>query len=145
MQQSPIFTKTYDLLLWLIPTTTKFPREHRFVLAKSVQETALRFQETLIEAGLAAARSKPARLAEADVLLTKLRFYLRICLDLSIITPRQYQHVAEMVTEVGRLLGGWRESLTEGDQRGARSGDRSQPGGARSGDRPQQRPAQAGL
>ncbi len=53
MQQSPIFTKTYDLLLWLIPATTKFPRELRFVLARAVQETALRFQETLIEAGLA--------------------------------------------------------------------------------------------
>ena len=118
MQQSPIFTKTYDLLVWLIPTTTKFPREHRFVLARAVQETALRFQETLIEAGLASGRSKPSRLAEADVLLTKLRFYLRLCLDLGIITPRQYQHVAEMVTEVGKLLGGWRESLTGGDHRG---------------------------
>ena len=66
----------------------------------------------LIEAGLASGRSKPSRLAEADVLLTKLRFYLRLCLDLGIITPRQYQHVAEMVTEVGKLLGGWRQSLT---------------------------------
>jgi hypothetical protein len=112
MQQSPIFTKTYDLLLWLIPTTTKFPREHRFVLGKAVQETAFRFQESLIEAALAHGRTKPSRLAEADVLLTKLRFYLRLCLDLSVIAPRQYQHVAEMVTEVGRLLGGWRESLT---------------------------------
>lgn len=112
MQQSPIFAKTYDLLLWLIPVTTKFPREHRFVLGKAVQETAFNFQESLIEAGLASSRSKPARLADADVRLTKLRFYLRLCLDLSIITPRQYQHVAEMVTEVGRLLGGWRGSLT---------------------------------
>jgi cytosine/adenosine deaminase-related metal-dependent hydrolase len=112
MQQSPIFTKTYDLLLWLIPATTKFPREHRFVLAKAVQETALRFQECLIEAGLGQGRTRQQGLAEADVNLTKLRFYLRLCHDLAIITPRQYQHVAEMVTEVGRLLGGWRHSLT---------------------------------
>ena len=53
MNQSPIFTRTYDLLLWLIPRTTKFPREQRFVLGKAVQETALRFQEALIEAALA--------------------------------------------------------------------------------------------
>jgi hypothetical protein len=77
-----------------------------------MQETALRFQEVLIEAGLTSSRSKPSRLAEADVLLTKLRFYLRLCLDLSIITPHQYLHVAEMVTEVGKLLGGWRQSFT---------------------------------
>jgi len=112
MQESPIFAKTYDLLLWLIPATTKFPRDHRFVMGKAVQETALHFQECLIEAGLAQGRIRQQGLADADVNLTKLRFYLRLCQDLSIITPRQYQHVAEMVTEIGRLLGGWRQSLT---------------------------------
>jgi hypothetical protein len=111
VQQSPIFTKTYDLLMWLIPATTKFPREHRFVLAKAVQETALRFQERLIEAGLGQQKTRQRALAQADIDLTKLRFYLRLCQDLNIITPRQYHHVAEMVTEVGRLLGGWRQSL----------------------------------
>lgn len=112
MQQSPIFTKTYDLLVWLIPATTKFPREQRFVLAKAIQETALRFQERLIEAGLGRGKERQRALAQADVDLTKLRFYLRLCQDLSLITPRQYRHVAEMVSEVGRLLGGWRQSLS---------------------------------
>jgi cytosine/adenosine deaminase-related metal-dependent hydrolase len=111
MQQSPIFTRTYDLLAWLIPATVKFPREHRFVLARAVQETALRFQERLIEAGLAQGKQRQQALAQADVDLTKLRFYLRLCQDLGLLTPRQYRHVAEMVTEVGRLLGGWRQSI----------------------------------
>ncbi len=111
MQQSPIFTKTYDLLTWLLPATTKFPREHRFVMARAVQETALRFQERLIEAGLGGDRTRNHALAQADVELTKLRFYLRLSRDLQLITPRQYQHVAEIVTEVGRLLGGWRHSF----------------------------------
>jgi hypothetical protein len=111
MQQSPIFTKTYDLLVWLIPATTKFPREQRFVMARAVQETALRFHECLIEAGLAQDKARRRALAQADVDLTKLRFYLRLCQDLGVITPRQYRHVAEMVTEVGRLLGGWRQSI----------------------------------
>ena len=98
-------------MTWLLPATTKFPREHRFVLAKAVQETALRFQEQLIEAGLAKGQVQQRALAQADVDLTKLRFYLRLCQDLRLITPRQYRHVAEIVAEVGRLLGGWRRSL----------------------------------
>lgn len=112
MQQSPIFSKTYDLLLWLIPATTKFPREQRFVLAQTVQATALSFQEQLIEAGLSRGKGRQRALARADVDLTKLRFYLRLCQDLGLLTPRQYRHAAEMVTEVGRLLGGWHK--TEG-------------------------------
>ncbi len=109
MKQSPIFSRTYDLLLWLIPCTTKFPREQRFVLGKAVQETALRFQESLIEAALTGKRGEQRALARADVDLAKLRFYLRLCQDLEIISQGQYGHVAEMVTEIGRLLGGWRQ------------------------------------
>lgn len=112
MQQSPIFTKTYDMLVWLIPATTKFPREQRFVLGKAVQETALRFQEHLIEAALTRGKAQQRALSKADVDLTKLRFYLRLCQDLKTLTPRQYRHVAERITEVGRLLGGWRQSMS---------------------------------
>ncbi len=50
MKQSPIFSKTYDLVAWLIPVTVKFPRQQRFVMAAALQREALRFQELLIEA-----------------------------------------------------------------------------------------------
>lgn len=110
MKESPIFAKTYDLLVWLIPTTTKFPREQRFVLGKAVQETALLLQEQLIEAALLRGQAEVQTLVKADISLTKLRFYLRLCRDLALLSPKQYQHVAGMVTEVGKLLGGWRKS-----------------------------------
>ena len=37
MKQSPIFVKSYDLLLWLIPRTLAFPKSQRGVLARQVQ------------------------------------------------------------------------------------------------------------
>ncbi|MCO5189470.1 MAG: four helix bundle protein [Anaerolineae bacterium] len=86
MQQSPIFARTYDLLLWLLPRTTKFPREHRFVLARAVQETALQLQELLIEASMGRGATRVDALARADITLTKLRFYLRLCKDLELLT-----------------------------------------------------------
>lgn len=110
MQESPIFTKTYDLLLWLMQATTKFPREQRFVLAQAVQQSALGFQEHLIEAGVGQGRARSRALVEADVELTKLRFYLRLSKDLKLLKLNQYRHAAEMVAEVGRLLGGWRKT-----------------------------------
>ncbi len=108
MKESPIFTRTYDLVRWLIPMTVKFPRQQRFVLAHNVQQTVLRFQELLIEAALS---TEPGGLlGQADVTLTKLRFYLRLCRDLELLTLGQYAHVNRMVSEVGRLLGGWLKS-----------------------------------
>ena len=51
------------------------------------------------------------KLAEADAELNKIRTHLRLCRDLSLLSPGQYQHVAKMVTEIGKLLGGWKQSL----------------------------------
>jgi hypothetical protein len=109
MKQSPIFTKTYDLLRWLIPQTVKFPRQQRFVLAEAVQQTALQFQEQIIEAAHADAYKKRALpiLREADVTLTQLRIYLRLCRDLELLKFNQYEHAACMVDEIGCILGGW--------------------------------------
>lgn len=112
MKESPIFTRTAELLRWLIPVTVKFPRQQRFVLAAAVQRTALEFQERLIEAGLA---GEPAPLLrQADVSLTKLRYHLRLCRDLELLSLGQYEHASRMVSEVGRLLGGWLKASRSG-------------------------------
>ena len=105
MQESPIFSRSYDLLRWLIPVTVKFPRQHRFVLAQAVQRTAFELEERLIEAGKS--MTPLNQLNAADVSLTKLRFYLRLCRDLELLKPGQYAHVSKMTDEIGRLLGGW--------------------------------------
>ena len=110
MKESPIFTRTYDLLRWLIPLTVRFPRSHRFVLATRVQETALRFQERIIEAGRD--RQPAPILAQADADLAKLRLYLRLCQDLELIKFKQYEQGQRMVNEIGRLIGGWIKSVS---------------------------------
>jgi hypothetical protein len=120
MSQSPIFVKTYDLLLWLIPRTTTFPREQRFVLARHVQDVALCFQEYLIEAGTLPKKDRQGKVAylnKADVELTKLRFHLRLCRDLKLLDPGQHRHVSQMVDEIGRLLGGWFKALGSASQK----------------------------
>jgi hypothetical protein len=112
VKESPIFTRTYDLLRWLIPLTCKFPRAHRFVLAARLQETALRFQERLIDAGHS--RTPAPILAQADADLAKLRLYMRLCRDLKLVQFNQYEHGSRMVNEVGRLMGGWIKSVSPG-------------------------------
>lgn len=105
MEQSPIFSKTYDLLQWLIPRTLGFPKSQRFVMALRVQQTALDFYELLVQAGKGVDRAEALR--RADVALEQLRLYLRLCKDLGLLGPRQYEHSARLTDEIGRLLGGW--------------------------------------
>ena len=44
-KQSPIFVKTYDLLLWLLGRTARFPKNERFRLAKRLEESAFAFYD----------------------------------------------------------------------------------------------------
>ncbi len=111
MKQSPIFTRTYDLLRWLIPLTVKFPRQQRFVMAVKLQRVAFKFHDQIIKA--AYSPEPLPRLKKADIMLVKLRHYLRLSRDLELISLGQYAHGIRMVSEVGRLLGGWQKSLGE--------------------------------
>lgn len=108
-QESPAFTRCYDLLRWLIPTTEKFPRSQRFVLARALNDAALRLHERLTEA--VHGQDARASLAQADVELTKLRTYLRLSHDLGLLGLGSYEHGARMVAEIGGFVGGWRRRL----------------------------------
>ncbi len=110
VDESPIFSRTYDMLLWLIPQATKFPRQHRFGLGERVTRLALDLQETLIAAGLRRGPNRSALLLQADTQLAHLRQSLRLCKDLQLVSIDQYEHVSTMLVEIGRLLGGWQKS-----------------------------------
>ena len=45
--QSPLFAKTYDFLLWLVPLTVKFPKAQRFLLAERLGKMGLDFYKLL--------------------------------------------------------------------------------------------------
>ena len=44
-----IITKTYDLILWSCNHTSRFPRQHRFVLGERLERTLYDLLETLIQ------------------------------------------------------------------------------------------------
>src|SRR5205809_7327926 len=45
-----VITKTYDLILWSCNHTSKFPRNHRFVLGERIERNLYTLLETLIQA-----------------------------------------------------------------------------------------------
>jgi len=107
MNESPLFTRTYDFLLWLIPQVQKFPRAHRFGVAERIQRLALDFQDAIIAAGKSKKNTRFDKLAEADIHLEQLRLWMRFARDNQLITLRQFEHAARSMNEVGRLLGAW--------------------------------------
>lgn len=49
-QELVVIAKTYDLILWSCKHTSKFPRNHRFVLGERIERNLYELLETLIQA-----------------------------------------------------------------------------------------------
>jgi hypothetical protein len=52
-------------------------------------------------------RDKLALLERANLRLEQFRFLARAAKDLHFVNIRRYEYLAERVTEIGRLIGGW--------------------------------------
>ena len=109
-KQSPIFSKTYDFILWLLNHTEKFPKSERFRLARRLEDTVFEFYHLLMKATRSTKR-KQTILLNADFSLQTLQLYLRISHDRHLTTDKQYQYASKKLLEIGRLLGGWLKSL----------------------------------
>jgi four helix bundle protein len=106
-KEMPIFTRTFDFLTWLLPMTNHFPRAHRHTFTRRLLDAAFDLRERLEEANLRRGASRIERLRLADEALARVRSYLRLAVRWGWLSDGQYRHVAAMVVEIGRLLGGW--------------------------------------
>jgi hypothetical protein len=121
LKQSPIFSKMYDFLLWLLQHTEKFPKSERFRLARRLEETCFEFYELLIQCTHS---NRPGPLlAEGDLVLDKIRLYLRVAYARHLFDTGQYEFACNALMEIGKLLGGWIKSLPKqtGDPGDARN------------------------
>lgn len=106
-QEMVIFSRSFDLLTWLLPAADKFPKAQRFVVTQRLTGAALDMQEALFHANARRREERLAYLRDADAHLDILRMYLRLAYHWRWLSSGQYEHVSWMVEELGRLLGGW--------------------------------------
>src|SRR5438132_3188017 len=83
-----VITKTYDLILWSCNHTSKFPRNHRFVLGERIERNLYELLEILIRAKYT--RNRQGFLEQANLLLDFLRFQVRLAKDLQCLKVESY-------------------------------------------------------
>jgi four helix bundle protein len=106
-----IIQKVYELLKAIIPVLNKFPRSQKFTIADRIQNQISDLLELYIEAYYQPSSTKLPLLTKANIILEKLRHYIRLCYDLGLIHSNKYQEFAEKLNEIGRMTGGWIKSL----------------------------------
>src|SRR5438105_11930908 len=103
-QELVVLTKTYDFILWSCHHTSKFPRNHRFVLGERIERNLYNLLETLIQAKYT--KNRQRLLEQANLTLEILRFQMRLAKDLQCLKVQSYGFAAKAIDEIGRLVGG---------------------------------------
>src|SRR3954449_13404962 len=110
-EELTVITKTYDLILWSCNHTSRFPRNHRFVLGERIERNLYGLLEILIAARYT--KNRQRLLEDANLTLEVLRFQMRLAKDLQCLKVESYGFAARSIDEIGRLVGGWLRSRPE--------------------------------
>jgi hypothetical protein len=103
-EELEVIAKTYDLILRSCHHTSKFPRNHRFVLGERIERNLYDLLETLIRAKYN--RNRHKFLEQANLVLKILRFQMRLAKDLQCFKVESYGFAAKAIEEIG----GWPKS-----------------------------------
>ena len=113
VKEMPIFTRRFDFLSWLLPVSNHFPRAQRHAFTRRLLDAAFDLRERLEEANLRRGEKRYELLTLADEALARVRVYIRLAHRWHWLSDRQYEHVAVMIAEIGRLLGGWQKTTNK--------------------------------
>jgi len=102
---SKIINDFYDFIKWFMLKTAKFPRNYRYTFGEKLENFILGLLEQFIKAKFT--KDRHSILIEINMKLEILRYYIRICNDLELITSKSYNFASEKVNVIGRQLGGW--------------------------------------
>jgi hypothetical protein len=107
-QELIVITKAYDLILWSCKHTSRFPRNHRFVLGERSERNLYDLLETLVKARYT--RHRQPLTEQANLTLEILCFQLRLTKDLQCLKTNSYAFATKALDEIGKLVGGWLKS-----------------------------------
>ncbi len=104
--QAPIFTQSWDLTVWLLKKARAEPHDP---LARSLAVEALRLIDVVTLALKNIEREES--LADADMMLVRLRTRLRLAMETELLTEHQGLHALRETDSIGRQIGGWLKAL----------------------------------
>jgi len=89
-----ILTRTYDLIMWTLNHTAKFPRSHRYSLGTRMEDRLYGLMDDLVEAKYTSQKGEILR--RAALRLEQIRYQFRMAKDLGIIPSPPTRHRARL-------------------------------------------------
>ena len=108
-----IKTKVEDMIVYGNICLSQFPKHERYALASEIRLCMYHILGIVIETNHK--HYKKTTLTELDIEVDKLRSYLRLSVnpELKYLSVDKYGNWAAMVDEIGRMVGGWIQSVSK--------------------------------
>lgn len=90
-----------------------FPKKDRYTLGQKLDNLTLTIFELILMAGTSQRDKKLLYLEKAIASLDLLKILLRLAKDVQALDNKKYLQLEQYLQEMGRMLGGWRRSLTQ--------------------------------
>lgn len=103
----PIFKKTYDLYKEFYICLKSFPKQDKYSLGEKCNLVLIEILECLLEVGSLRGPEKISCLEKVSTKLNLFRVYIRLAKDIKVLDSKNYILIQEVVSEIGRMLGGW--------------------------------------
>jgi len=100
-----LFQDTYDFILWLWPTVSRFPKSEKYVLGEKLKITTTSLLEDIVAFNNSDC-DKKKYLFHASIELEELRVFIRLSKDLKLLDFKKYESSSKQLDEIGKLLGG---------------------------------------
>lgn len=104
---TPIFQKTYILVLDIYKAASNFKKEYKYTLAEKLKLISHELLNLIVLAN--SQKEKRETLRELDYKLEALRINLRLAYDLKVISAGQLGIFNEKIEEIGKQIGGWQK------------------------------------
>ncbi|WP_028844734.1 diversity-generating retroelement protein Avd [Thermodesulfovibrio thiophilus] len=103
-----IYQKVYDCALYLFPIVERFPKHEKFVLCTHIKSCLIGIARLIVKANKS--KNKKSVLYDIDICIEELKFLVRFAHDRKYLSHKSYEYVSKLISEIGRLLGGWIKS-----------------------------------
>ena len=104
-----IHQKWEDMAGYAYVVLRNMPKSERFTLGAEIRESIWKGIRLIVRA--THARSKGSLLMELDTEIKTLQAMIRTGNALKVVDDRKYKNMSAMLTETGKMLGGWIKSL----------------------------------
>ena len=109
----PIFAKLYDFYKNLSQCVENFPKTKRYGLGQKLDQIAIKLIELIIRASYLQREQKPPILEKSIVSVDVLKILIRLAKDNKALDNKKYLQLESNLQEIGRMLGGWKRSITK--------------------------------